>query len=239
MTMELLEVENLWKIYDKGEQQVHALQEITLTIQKGEMISVMGPSGCGKTTLLNVLSGIDTSSKGSIFLNGRCLQNMKEAERDRFRARNMGFVFQSYNLIPVLSAVENVELPLLSQGVDTYEARTRAEAALARFGLADRAKYSPAELSGGQQQRVALARAIVNRPQIIWADEPTGALDRKTTDMILDLMEELNRTEEVTFIIVTHDPNVAERANRVLYMDSGKIIHIKQNKSTGTNGTGL
>ncbi len=230
LSKKLLEATFLWKIYGKGEQQVDALRDISLTINKGEIVSIMGPSGCGKSTLLNVLSGIDTSTKGTIRLNGTSLNQVKEEERDLFRAKHMGFVFQSYNLIPVLSAVENVELPLLAQGVDTDIARHRAEQALMKVGLQARLHYFPGMLSGGQQQRVALARAIVNEPQIIWADEPTGALDRKTTGLVLDLVEELNRTEEVTFIIVTHDPIVAERAHRIMYMDSGEIIHEKRGK---------
>lgn len=220
----MIEVQKLWKVYGKGETQVEALREVSLTVESGEMIAVMGPSGCGKTTLLNCMSGIDTVTSGTVRIEGHDVQAMREVQRDRYRAERMGFVFQTYNLIPVLSAVENVELPLLTQGVPAKTARKRAEEALTRVGLQERAHHRPSELSGGQHQRVALARAIVNEPKVIWADEPTGALDRVTTELVLDLFDHLNRVDGISFVIVTHNPEVAERAHRVIYMDSGQIV---------------
>lgn len=226
----IIEADDLWKVFGSGENRVEALRGLSLTVAPGEMVAVMGPSGCGKTTLLNALSGIDTITRGTVRLEGRDLHGMKERERDRCRAEKMGFVFQSYNLIPVLSAVENVELPLLALGVPAKEARRRAEEALARVGLKERRHHRPAELSGGQAQRVALARAIVNRPAVVFADEPTGALDRKTTELVLDLLDHLNRVDRLTMVVVTHDPNVAERAHRILYMDSGQILRERATK---------
>lgn len=220
----MIEVQKLWKVYGKGETQIEALREVSLTVAPGEMIAVMGPSGCGKTTLLNCMSGIDSVTAGMVRIEGHDVQAMREVQRDRYRAERMGFVFQTYNLIPVLSAVENVELPLLTQGVPANTARKRAEEALTRVGLQERAHHRPSELSGGQHQRVALARAIVNGPKVIWADEPTGALDRVTTELVLDLFDHLNRVDGISFVIVTHNPEVAERAHRVIYMDSGQIV---------------
>jgi putative ABC transport system ATP-binding protein len=226
----IIEASDLWKIFGSGENRVEALRGLSLSIAPGEMVAVMGPSGCGKTTLLNALSGIDTVTRGTIRLEGEDLHGMKERERDRLRAEKMGFVFQSYNLIPVLSAVENVELPLLALGVPAKAARRRAEEALVRVGLKERRHHRPAELSGGQAQRVALARAIVNRPAVVFADEPTGALDRKTTELVLDLLDHLNRVDGITLVVVTHDPDVAERAHRILYMDSGQIVRERVTK---------
>lgn len=220
----MIEVQNLWRTYGGGEVRVDALRGISLAVERGERIAVMGPSGCGKTTLLNCMSGIDTISSGHVLLEGQDLHRGSAAARDQYRAKKMGFVFQSYNLIPVLSAVENVELPLLCQGMGVKEARERAEVALTRVGLRERAHHRPSELSGGQHQRVALARAIVNNPAVVFADEPTGALDRATTELVLDLFDHLNRVDNITFVIVTHNPEVAERADRVIYMDSGEIV---------------
>lgn len=234
----MIDVQDLWKVYGSGENRVEALRGVSLSIAAGEMIAVMGPSGCGKSTLLNAMSGIDAVSKGRVLLEGVDLHGMPEAKRDRYRAEKMGFVFQNYNLIPVLSAVENVELPLLCRGVAPKEARARAEEALTRVGLKERARHRPSELSGGQHQRVALARAIVNNPRVVWADEPTGAVDRVTTDMVLDLFDHLNRVDGITFVIVTHDPHVAERAHRVIYMDSGKIVQERTPKRKGEPGAG-
>ncbi|ARU59990.1 macrolide ABC transporter ATP-binding protein [Tumebacillus avium] len=226
----MIEVQKLWKVYGKGETQVEALREVSLTVAPGEMIAVMGPSGCGKTTLLNCMSGIDTVTAGTVRIEGHDVQAMREVQRDRYRAERMGFVFQTYNLIPVLSAVENVELPLLTQGVPASTARKRAEEALTRVGLQEREHHRPSELSGGQHQRVALARAIVNGPKVIWADEPTGALDRVTTELVLDLFDHLNRVDGISFVIVTHNPEVAERAHRVIYIDSGQIVQERVTK---------
>ncbi|TCS92820.1 ABC transporter ATP-binding protein [Hazenella coriacea] len=220
----MIQASELWKVFGKGEQRVEALRGLNLSIQAGEIVAVMGPSGCGKTSLLNCLSGLDHITQGSVEIAGQNIHRLKEKKLDQFRAEQMGFVFQAYNLIPVLSAVENVELPLLAQGIPVKKARVQAEQALGKVGLRNRAHHLPTELSGGQAQRVALARAIVNQPKVIWADEPTGALDRETSQMVLDLFDHINRTEQTTIVIVTHDPKVAEQANRIVYMDSGVIV---------------
>jgi putative ABC transport system ATP-binding protein len=228
----ILEAINIRKVYGRGQHQVEALKGVSLRIYPGEIVAIMGPSGCGKTTLLNVLSGMDSLTEGRVIALGNDLHRMRDDLRDRFRAQYMGFIFQSYNLIPVLTAVENVELPLLSQGVASKTARLKAEEALGRVGLKERWRYRPDELSGGQQQRVAIARAVVNSPSMVWADEPTGALDRQTANMVLDLIDRLNRADGITFVIVTHDPLVTERAHRVLYMDSGRLVQERVQKGT-------
>lgn len=226
--MALIEARNIHKIFGQEQQQIAALDGVSLSILEGEMVAVMGPSGSGKTTLLNALSGIDSITSGEVIISGERIFAMPDKHRDLLRAQWMGFVFQSYNLIPVLTAVENVELPLLCLGFSARKARRIADSALARVGLKERSAHLPSELSGGQQQRVALARAIVNKPKVVWADEPTGALDRATTDMVIDLMKYLNRVDGTTFVIVTHNPNVAAKTHRVLYMDSGRIIQERQ-----------
>jgi len=218
-------VEDVWKIYGQGEHGLEALKGVSFAVEQGEIVSIMGPSGCGKTTLLNCVSGLDDVSRGAVRMNGADLASLPARRRDAFRAQWMGFIFQAYNLIPVLTAAENVEIPLLCRGVRPAEARARAIEALSTVGLKERAGYRPAELSGGQQQRVAIARAIVNRPLVVWADEPTGALDSETNAMVMDLIEHLNRVEGITFVIVTHNPVVAGYADRTLYMDSGRIVH--------------
>ncbi len=204
-----------------------------MELHAGEIAVIMGPSGCGKTTLLNCLSGIDQVTEGVIQFAGMESSRMSERQRDAFRAANTGFIFQLYNLVPVLSAAENVELPLLCSGVKPKLARERALEALTRVGLREREHHRPSELSSGQQQRVALARAIVNRPKIIFADEPTGALDSRTNEMVMDLIEHLNRTEQISFIIVTHNPDVARYAHRTFYMDSGQLISERQSGRRG------
>ncbi|RKN77059.1 ABC transporter ATP-binding protein [Paenibacillus ginsengarvi] len=226
----LLHVKGLWKIYPYADYKVEALKGISFEVSKGETVAIMGPSGCGKTTLLNCVSGLDTIDQGSIRIDGVDQSEMNSGSRDAYRAKHMGFIFQAYNLIPVLTAVENVELPLLSMGMKPKQAREKALEALSRVGLRDRSGHSPSEMSGGQQQRVAIARAIVNQPLIVWADEPTGALDSKTTVMVMDLIAHLNRTEGITFILITHNPDVAQYAHRTLYMDSGHIIQNRANR---------
>ena len=211
------------KRYRTGPVEVRALQGVDLRIRRGEMVAVMGPSGCGKTTLLNCLSGLDEIDGGSVHVAGSDLTTMDDDARTSFRARSMGFIFQSYNLLPVLTAVENVELPLLVSGVPVDEARRRALQALAGVGLADRARHKPTELSGGQQQRTTIARSLVNDPAIVWADEPTGNLDTRTGREILDIMHRLNRERGQTYVIVTHDPALAATCDRILHMESGRI----------------
>jgi putative ABC transport system ATP-binding protein len=209
------------KTYDTGSAKVQALKKIDFAVERGEMVAVMGPSGCGKTTLLNTLSGLDTIDEGRILIEGKDLATMSDKERTTYRARRMGFIFQVYNLLPVLSAVENVELPLLVSGVRPRQARERAEAALATVGLTEWARHRPAELSGGQRQRVTIARSLVNDPAIIWADEPTGALDSKTADDIIGLLRELNTTNGLTTVMVTHDKGVGDRCDRIVRMRDG------------------
>ncbi len=211
------------KTYDTGKITVAALKGINMEVRRGEMVAVMGPSGSGKTTLLNTLSGLDEIDAGVIEIDGQDLAVMSDRERTRYRAANMGFVFQFYNLLPVLTAVENVEMPLLlaDRRADPKAARRRALEALEAVGLADQANQLPGELSGGQRQRVTIARALVNQPAIVWADEPTGDLDSQTAQDVMDLMRRLNRENEQTFLIVTHSLEVGEQCDRIITMRDG------------------
>ena len=219
----MVEARDLEKTYAAGGTTVHALRGVDLRIPRGEMVAVMGPSGCGKTTLLNCLSGLDEFDSGEVFVGGESISGMSDRRRTRFRAERMGFVFQTYNLIPVLSAVENVELPLLVAGVRSREARGWALSVLRMVGLGDQVNKRPNEMSGGQQQRVTVARSLVNEPAIVWADEPTGALDSETSAEIMDLLVYLNQEKRQTFVLVTHDISVARRARRLVRMRDGKI----------------
>ena len=212
------------KTYSTGKVTVPALQGIDLRVKRGEMVAIMGPSGCGKTTTLNCLSGLDEIDSGSVMVDGQLIHDLPDDERSDYRARRMGFVFQLYNLLPVLTAVENVEMPLLVSGISSKEARQRSLELLDQMGLADRADHLPAELSGGQRQRVTIARALVNRPAIVWADEPTGDLDSETAQEIMDLMIRLNKDAGETFIIVTHSREVGDIANRIVRMRDGLVI---------------
>ena len=220
------------KTYSTGKVTVPALRGIDLRVKRGEMVAIMGPSGCGKTTTLNCLSGLDEIDSGSVTVDGQLIHDLPDDERSDYRARRMGFVFQLYNLLPVLTAVENVEMPLLVSGASSKESRQRALDLLDQLGLADRADHLPAELSGGQRQRVTIARALVNRPAIVWADEPTGDLDSETAQEIMDLMIRLNKDAGETFIIVTHSREVGEIANRIVRMRDGQVI------DDGLGGTG-
>jgi putative ABC transport system ATP-binding protein len=220
----IIDVNELVKTYDTGAVTVHALRGVSLAVQRGEMVAVMGPSGCGKTTLLNCASGIDDPTTGTIRIEGTDLATLDDDTKTAYRARRMGFIFQFYNLLPVLSAVENVELPLLVSGTPSREARERALASLERVGLLDWSRHRPAELSGGQRQRVTIARSLVNNPAIVWADEPTGDLDSATADSVMSLMQELNREHQQTFVIVTHDPAIAARCHRTIHMHDGQIV---------------
>lgn len=215
---------DVFKTYDTGTAKVPALRGVNLEIQPGEMVAVMGPSGCGKTTLLNCLSGLDKIDAGEIWLEGRNLATLSDRDRTGYRASRMGFVFQIYNLLPVLNAVENVELPLLLAGVKPKDARVRALAALDQVGLRDWASHRPAELSGGQRQRTTIARALVNRPAIVWADEPTGALDSTTAGEIMGLMRDLNDRDGLTIVLVTHDAAVGAQCKRLIGMRDGEIV---------------
>jgi len=220
----MIEARQVVKTYSTGKDEFQALKGIDFSVRRGEMVAVMGPSGSGKTTLLNALSGLDEINSGSIFLEGQDLARMKDRERTTYRARRMGFIFQVYNLLPVLSAVENVELPLLVSGVKPKVAREKSLSALETVGLVDWAKHRPAELSGGQRQRVTIARALVNDPAIVWADEPTGALDSKTATEIMDLMRDLNQRNGLTFVIVTHDATIGAQTDRLVRMRDGLIV---------------
>jgi putative ABC transport system ATP-binding protein len=220
----VIEARQVVKTYDTGLIQVRALQGVDLEVRRGEMVAIMGPSGCGKTTLLNSLSGLDDFDSGLVRINGQDITRMPDDKKTEFRARDMGFVFQTYNLLPVLTAAENVELPLIVSGTRPRVAREMALASLERVRLRDWANQRPAQLSGGQRQRVTIARALVNRPAIIWADEPTGALDSSTANEIMDLIVELNQAEHQTCVIVTHDPKVAARCHRTIQMADGVIV---------------
>ena len=212
------------KVYNSGAVTVHALRGVNLAIPKGEMVAIMGPSGCGKTTLLNCFSGLDDLSSGDVRIEGVSLQGMDDDAKSRYRSRRMGFVFQSYNLLPVLTAAENVELPLLVAKAPAKEARRRALALLGQVELDGWEGHKPAQLSAGQQQRVAIARALVNDPAIVWADEPTGNLDSETSAQIMDLLVRLNREQRQTLVLVTHDAIVSSRAHRILRMRNGQIV---------------
>jgi ABC-type lipoprotein export system ATPase subunit len=229
----IIEARDVVKTYHTGTENVTALRGIHFGVQRGEMVAVMGPSGCGKTTLLNCLSGLDNIDSGTITLEGEDLAKMKDRKRTTYRAKRMGFVFQVYNLLPVLNAVENVELPLLVSGVNPKVARQKALAALETVELSNRATHRPAELSGGQRQRVTIARALVNDPAIVWADEPTGALDSKTATEIMSLMGQLNQQNGLTFVLVTHDRGIGAECDRVVHMRDGEIVDQTINRSLG------
>jgi len=225
MTAEaIVEARGVSKTYATGKIQVNALADVDLTIRHGEMVSVMGPSGCGKTTLLNCLSGLDAVDAGEVLIEGVALSDMSDRERTDYRARRMGFVFQFYNLMPVLTAVENVELPLLVARVGQKEARRKALEALDLVGIAARAEHVPDELSGGERQRVTIARALVNDPAIVWADEPTGDLDSEHAEEISRLMRRLNIERGLSFVIVTHDATVGHGADRLVRMRDGRVV---------------
>ena len=225
MQESIVDAKGIQKTYDTGTVKVHALRGVDLNVSRGEMVAIMGPSGCGKTTLLNCLSGLDEIDSGRVLVDGVVLHELPDDERSDYRARSMGFVFQLYNLLPVLNAVENVELPLLVSGINPTKARRRSMEILELVGLTDRSRHLPGELSGGQRQRVTIARALVNEPSIVWADEPTGDLDSETAGEIIDLMCELNRTNRQTFVLVTHAAEVGGRAHRIVRMRDGRIAN--------------
>ncbi|GHO55740.1 ABC transporter ATP-binding protein [Ktedonobacter robiniae] len=219
----IIEAIDVHKHYDTGKEVVKALQGVTLRIQRKEVVAIMGPSGCGKTTLLNCLSGLDRVTTGSIRIANQDIRHLSDRQLTLFRAREMGFVFQTYNLLPVLTGLENVELPLLVSGVSSRVARTRALESIEQVGLRDWAHHRPAEMSGGQRQRFAIARALATTPSLVWADEPTGALDSTTSQEIIDLMLTLNAELGLTFVWVTHALDIARQASRVITMSDGLI----------------
>jgi len=224
ITNPIIEARAVVKVFDTGKVKVPALRGVSLAVGRGEMVAIMGPSGSGKTTLLNCLAGLEAIDTGQIIVDGTDIATMNDRTKTEYRARHMGFVFQFYNLLPVLSAVENVELPLVVSGVNTKEARERAMRVLELVRLKEWAAHKPAELSGGQRQRVTIARALVNEPAIVWADEPTGDLDSETADEIIALMQDLNTRHGQTFVIVTHDAGVGARCQRIIKMRDGQII---------------
>ncbi len=218
-----LSCQGLWKIYEMGDEKVQAVRGIDLEISTGEMVAIMGPSGCGKTTLLNILSGIDDPSAGQVIVAGKPLFGISDDERTDLRGKEMGFIFQKFHLLDVMSAVENVEIPLLLLGENPDEARTKSMLALEKVGLEDRSEHRPAELSGGQQQRVSIARAIVHNPSVILCDEPTGNLDSTTSEQVMSLLSDLNNAGS-TLVIVTHDNEIAKRCSRIIQINDGRIV---------------
>ena len=228
----VIEADGVCKVYETGRVTLEALRSVSLGVRRGEMVAVMGPSGCGKTTLLNCLSGLDDLTSGSVKINGSKLSEMSDRVKTRYRAQRMGYIFQAFNLLPVLTARENVEMPLLLSGRGSREARVAADEALDMMSLGDWSDHYPAELSGGQQQRVTVARSLVNRPEIVWADEPTGNLDSENAGEIMGLLTRMNAENQQTFIIVTHSDEVAALTHRTIRMRDGRI------ESDGASGTG-
>jgi putative ABC transport system ATP-binding protein len=224
MANSLVTVRILHKVFNRGGQRIDVLQGVNLEIPEGDFLALMGPSGSGKTTLLNLMGGLDTPSEGSINVAGDALDKMSGGKLSAWRARHIGFVFQLYNLLPVLTAARNVELPLLLTKLGKADRRKRVEVALTAVGLGDRMHHFPRQLSGGQEQRVGIARAIVTDPTLLLCDEPTGDLDRKAGDEILDLLSALNRDQGKTIVMVTHDPHAAARAKRTLHLDKGVLV---------------
>ena len=224
MPESMVEVAKVTKVYQRGRQKIEVLHGLDLDIPKGDFVALMGPSGSGKTTLLNLIGGLDQPTSGEVRVGGSRIDQLGSGELARWRAHNVGFVFQFYNLMPVLTAERNVELPLLLTKLSSAQRRKNVAVALEVVGLADRAKHKPRELSGGQEQRVAIARALVSDPQLLVCDEPTGDLDRKTADEILGLLQVLNREHGKTIVIVTHDPKAAEFARRILHLEKGQLL---------------
>jgi putative ABC transport system ATP-binding protein len=221
--MSLIELKNITKTYNTTAVPVKALKDVNLNFEKQEFTSIVGPSGSGKTTLLNILGGLDKPSSGQVFVDGKEITSMKAGKLVDFRLHNIGFVFQAYNLIPVLTAIENVEFIMLLQNVPKKERRERAESLMFDVGLADRLTNRPSQLSGGQQQRVAVARALASRPAFVLADEPTANLDSQSAEALLDMMEEMNKKHNMTFIFSTHDARVIKRARRVVTLEDGMV----------------
>ena len=220
----LIEIRNLSKVYERGKQRVEVLHHVNLDIEEGDFVALMGPSGSGKTTLLNLIGGLDSPSEGTLTVAGKRIDRLSEDALAKWRASNVGFVFQFYNLLPMLTARKNVELPLLLTRLSAAQRQRKANIALELVGLANRAAHKPTELSGGQQQRVAIARALVSDPTLIVGDEPTGDLDRQSATDIMTLLQQLNREYGKTIIIVTHDPKAAEYARRTLHLDKGTLV---------------
>jgi len=220
----LVEIRNLSKVYERGKERIEVLHHVNLDIEQGGFVALMGPSGSGKTTLLNLIGGLDSPSEGTLSVAGRRIERLGEDALARWRASNVGFVFQFYNLLPMLTAQKNVELPLLLTRLSTAQRKRKASIALQLVGLGNRAQHKPSELSGGQQQRVAIARALVSDPTLLVCDEPTGDLDRQSATDILTLLQQLNRDHGKTIVMVTHDPKAAEYASHTLHLDKGSLV---------------
>lgn len=226
----MIVVKDLYKVYGKGENRVEALRGVDLSVRDGEFLAILGPSGSGKTTLLNCLSGVDSPTRGETYFNNVAFHSLSEEEKTKFRAKHMGFIFQFFNLVPVLTVVENVELPLKILGVNHKESKERAYEMIKRVGLSDKVNRFPSQLSGGEQQRVAIARALVHEPDIVWADEPTGNLDSKTGLMIIELLDRMRIERGTTLVVVTHDERIAKKADRVLIMRDGRFVSEETNR---------
>lgn len=224
----LVEIRNVSKVYERGKQKVEVLHHIDLDIAKGDFLALMGPSGSGKTTLLNLIGGLDSPTEGSIGVGGQRIDQLSQGALANWRSSNVGFIFQFYNLLPMLSAQKNVELPLLLTKLGAAQRKKNAGIALQLVGLADRSSHKPTELSGGQQQRVAIARAIVSDPNLLVCDEPTGDLDRQSAEDVLGLLQMLNRDHGKTIVMVTHDPKAAEYASHTLHLDKGTLVEQSQ-----------
>ncbi len=221
--MSVIETQNLSRVYQDGDSEIHAVDKIDLSVEAGEFTAIIGPSGSGKTTLLNLIGGLDNPTSGTVTVEGKPIHQLKDNELINFRLQHIGFVFQAYNLIPVLSARENVEFIMLLQGQSKQERESRAKELLQAVGLEQQMHKRPSELSGGQQQRVAVARALASKPSFVLADEPTANLDSKSTEDLLDIMHKLNKEEGITFLFSTHDQRVIDRAERLIYVEDGKI----------------
>ncbi|MCK5282836.1 MAG: ABC transporter ATP-binding protein [Nanoarchaeota archaeon] len=219
----MIELKDVWKIYKMGDVEVPALRGLNLQVKRGEFLSIMGPSGSGKSTAMNMIGALDVPTKGSIYLDRRDISTFSESDLSQLRGKKIGFIFQQFNLIPTLSALENITLPMIFQNISTGERREKAQKLLEMVELGDRVHHKPTELSGGQQQRVAIARSLANNPEVVLADEPTGNLDSKTGNTVMDFLKKLHRKEGKTIIMVTHDPNVAKHADRMEYLYDGTI----------------
>jgi len=223
MTKPIIDLRNVWKTYEMGPTLVHALQGLTLKVNKRDFVAIQGPSGSGKSTAMNLVGCLDTPTKGQVFLDGHDISKLHESDLAQIRGRKIGFVFQKFNLIQTMTAMENVMLPMIFQGMDPFERQEKAQEILERVGLGDRLHHKPPELSGGQQQRVAIARALAIDPPVLLADEPTGNLDSKTGAEIMKMLVDLNRKEKKTIILVTHDDELADYAKKVVFLKDGKI----------------
>jgi putative ABC transport system ATP-binding protein len=230
----IIKLDNVWKIYQMGEVKVNALRGVNLTVKKGEFLAIMGPSGSGKSTAVNMVGSLDTPSKGKIFLEGHDISKLSESDLAQLRGKKIGFIFQQFNLINTLSALENVALPMVFQDIDKEERIKMAKSLLEKVGLGERIHHKPTELSGGQQQRVAIARSLSNDPEVVLADEPTGNLDSSTGETVMSFLHDLNRKEGKTIIMVTHDKYVAHHAHRVEYLKDGMVVKsLKNRKGAG------